>query len=1063
MGYKHIGKYLNRILCGIMAIIMLALAAGVPAKTAKAQFQEDFAQQELILAVTKDRYILSEGIIAIQKDGNFYLPVLELAELMDFSIDVDLERGIADGWYLAEENTFSINTETNEIIHLGDRESLPDEAFIIENQGDGFGDIYVQQEILSDIWPVSLDVELYSLSLRITAEEKLPFELKLERQERQEMAAARERVAPTQRDDLPFIPNDYKIIGAPALDLDYQAAWDDDERAFTSRFGVAGTQDLLWAQADYSGTLTYNREGEIERPRNIRLRFLRQFFQDEAPLGIREIEVGDTRAITPDLVANSVSGRGISVSTRPISQDRSFDEITIEGTARAGWEIELYRNNQLIEFGVVDETGEYRFENVELSVGNNQFRIVLYGPQGQIEERTESYQINGNMLAPGDTEFSAAVVDADRPLVLLENDPRTTPRGTAQQGSFSMGATRWLTLFGTASRLPLRRVGNVNNTEDEGKYLTVGGMFTAFGGFGQVEAYKKLGSGHALDIQFATNILGVNLNLESAIFNDFESESAGFGEGAKTYEGQARASRNFKLPFGSLGLQVNIDHEERKNGFKRTQVSTRQSFSRSGVRLTHSTTTNFADNNQQNSTASISATVRMRQWQLRSGMNYTIDPQVDVTSANAEIRYRGDDSFSAAVNVQHNFLSDIISSGAQLSYDFGEFLGSVGANWQKERGVTVTLRASTSLGPFGKDRGYIMSSKKLSNTTPVKGRVFLDKNDDGVFNDGDEPLQNAKLLINGSGTQERTSENGNVVMYSKGRPGLVNVEVDKSSLVDPYFRPSIDGYSTILRQGGMPYVELPVIETGAIDGTVLRDASGAAVEGMRLELVDAEGNIVNTTETAYDGFYSFEFVPPGDYTVRADPEYGVNVPPMSVSVASDDLFAYGIDLALMEQAEEAQAAAEDAEVSSEAEATNEAASGASGGVAQTHHSQGTGQPAPLPGDGDFTAVVKRVRIGEHPDKARFVLDLSGPADYRLSCKENCKTVQVDLPNVAWSAIKRWRAQSTPVIESFETQALAAGGTRLTIKARKSMSVGLNGVLGPHENAGRGHRLYLDLQ
>ncbi len=1057
----HIEKLHKLLLCGAIVIIALTLVSAVWVSPSYAQFQENYDDEELILVATKDQYILSDGVIAIQRAGKYYLPIIQLAEMASFVVDTDLDRGVIDGWYLSEDNKFSINTETGEIINKGVRQNLSEDEYILDNSGNGFGDLYLLQEKLNSIWPVQFTVDIYALALRIETEEKLPFELQLERDERRELSEAKKRYAPTKRDDLPFVENNYRFFGLPAYDLDWQSKWENKEKDFTSNVNVNGTQDLLWAQADYNAKVNYTKEGKIEKPRNIRLSFLRQFFKDDAPLGVREIEAGDTRAPMAKLVKSSVNGRGVSLSSKPVTKDRSFDEITIEGTARPGWEIELYRNNQLIEFGTVDDQGEYRFENVELTVGNNQFRIVLYGPQGQIEERTESHVISGGMLTPGDTQFSLAAVDADRPFILLDDSQNgTTAEGIAQSGKVSFGLTNWLTMFGTANSLPLQQSGN---NDRDGKYLTVGAMFTGLGGTGQAEVYREVGGGNALDLQFATKLLGVNLNFESSFFRDFESDVVGFGEGAKTYDGGVRASHNFKLPFGSLGLNLGVDHQKRKNGINQTQFTSRQSFSRANINLSHSTTTNLTDHKLVNSTASLTATVRMQQWQVRSGLNYTMKPRAEITSANAELRYRGDDSFSAAVSVQRNFLTSIISTGAQVSYDFGEFLGSVDADWQKEQGFVFTLRASTSLGPFGDSGKYDFSSKKLSGITPVKGKIFLDKNDDGIFNEGDEPVEDAKLLIDGRGTRDYTDENG-VVVVRNGGSGVRNVEVDKSSLVDPYFRPTVDGYSTVLRQGGMPYMEFPVIETGSIDGTVLDDNSGDPVEGMRLELVDAAGEVVANAETAYDGFYTFEFIKPGDYTVRADPTYQVNVPPMSVSVASDDLFAYGIDLALMEQAKEALAAEEDAEISQEMDASSdEAVSGASGGVAHTHHSKGTGQPAPKPTDGAFAAFVKRVRIGEHSDKARFVMDLSGPLNYTLSCKENCSEIKVDLPNVAWSAITHWHADETPIIKSFDVEALAGGGTRITIKARNTMSVGLNGVLAPQEKAERGHRLYLDLQ
>ena len=80
---------------------------------------------------------------------------------------------------------------------------------------------------------------------------------------------------------------------------------------------------------------------------------------------------------------------------------------------------------------------------------------------------------------------------------------------------------------------------------------------------------------------------------------------------------------------------------------------------------------------------------------------------------------------------------------------------------------------------------------------------------------------------------------------------------------------------------------------------------------------------MDTVETAYDGFYTFEYVAPGDYTVQVDPSYKVHVPPMRISVASDDLLANGADLLLMEKAEEAEPSGQ-AEKGSEVAHTHDA-------------------------------------------------------------------------------------------------------------------------------------------
>ena len=44
------------------------------------------------------------------------------------------------------------------------------------------------------------------------------------------------------------------------------------------------------------------------------------------------------------------------------------------------------------------------------------------------------------------------------------------------------------------------------------------------------------------------------------------------------------------------------------------------------------------------------------------------------------------------------------------------------------------------------------------------------------------------------------------------------------------------------------------------------------MSNVQLELVDGEDNVIATARTEYDGFFLFERVPPGDYSIRLAPD-----------------------------------------------------------------------------------------------------------------------------------------------------------------------------------------------
>ncbi|MBI2233483.1 MAG: carboxypeptidase regulatory-like domain-containing protein, partial [Micavibrio aeruginosavorus] len=549
----------------------------------------------------------------------------------------------------------------------------------------------------------------------------------------------------------------------------------------------------------------------------------------------------------------------------------------------------------------VDGRGEYRFEDVRLNFGNNQIRRVLYGPQGQVREQVDDYVFGANMLRPGQFDYTVGAVDAEKDLIRLREDPNSDNKihGLAAGAEAAYGLHRNVTVYGGVSTLPVKN----NESEDEIRdYLSAGTALSLPFGVAQAEAYQDVSrdkdvekKGRALDARFITEILGFKLNLRSAFFNDFESPDSGFGRTARKFLGEAGIQRTLQLPFAQLSLGMDYDHDKNVDGNTRTSLSARQSISRGGTRLSNNITTNWTNGKQSSSSGQLSASARIKQVRLRTNLNYDIKPIRQLSSMDGELRYSPTDRLSTALTVNHNLLESTTGAGLQLSYDFDRFLASIEGNWQQDQGFTFGVRASSSLGPYGPGGRYMMRAERFSSASPVAGRA---------------------------------DENGNVTSFEGGGIEEANIEVDRSSLLDPYHMPSVDGYTTTLRPGSMPYFEFPVIETGAIDGTALRD-NGDPLQGMRLELVNAKGEVVAKTETAYDGFYTFEYVPPGQYTVRADPSYEVNVPPQSVAVSSEELFASGIDLQLLEQAVEAEAEEADAGALGEADVTAAPESGAS--------------------------------------------------------------------------------------------------------------------------------------
>ena len=114
----------------------------------------------------------------------------------------------------------------------------------------------------------------------------------------------------------------------------------------------------------------------------------------------------------------------------------------------------------------------------------------------------------------------------------------------------------------------------------------------------------------------------------------------------------------------------------------------------------------------------------------------------------------------------------------------------------------------------------------------------------------------------------------------------IAVGIDATSLDDPMLVPKKALQVVVPRPGVPAEIQIGLVGGGDIEGALVKNG-GLGFEGVDLELVDGSGKVVATARTDYDGFFLFERVPYGDYSVRiatqsaiaikAAPDLGIHV------------------------------------------------------------------------------------------------------------------------------------------------------------------------------------------
>jgi hypothetical protein len=151
----------------------------------------------------------------------------------------------------------------------------------------------------------------------------------------------------------------------------------------------------------------------------------------------------------------------------------------------------------------------------------------------------------------------------------------------------------------------------------------------------------------------------------------------------------------------------------------------------------------------------------------------------------------------------------------------------------------------------------------------VHATVFRDVNDNGVRDEG-EPLEKGALITTGTRQAERKTDGNGSVTVGGLTPYLpVTVGIDATSLDDPMLTPRTALQVVVPRPGVPAEVKIALVGGGDVEGALMKSGE-LGFEGVDLELVDSAGRVAATTRTDFDGFFMFDRVAYGRYTLRVN-------------------------------------------------------------------------------------------------------------------------------------------------------------------------------------------------
>ena len=842
------------------ALAILALAAGtlsVPAAPAYADTGWKANEEDaLLLDIRSTSYRIGDGVRGYSTPGGVCIDLADTIMSLDLPIRLDKKSRRATGWLFDEARTFTLDREQNRVQIVNKTEAIT--PTMVYDTPEGW---CVETKALARWLNVDLNVDLSNALLVIKSETKLPFELAEERKQR--AGKVRPRAQEFDLSKYPQAKDPYRFFRVPSVDVVATANTRKDAvngNSVNFRYEAFASGEL--AGASFDARLASDSKG---LPETLRLRAYRTDPDGRllGPLQATHFALGDVSTPSTSLGAQSSAGRGAFVTNRPLERSDNFDKTTFRGELPAGWDAELYRNDQLIGYTQGTGDGRYEFLEIALLFGQNRFEVVLYGPQGQVRRDVRLIPVGLDSIPPRETYYWAAVQDGGRDLINLENPAQLDNIG-------------WRGGFGLERGLDARTSISASLTSatfrNQRQHYAEASVRRSLGpALVELAAASNLRSGYALNGKALAQIGQTNINFEGVLLGGgYESERYNLN-----LQHQARLSVDHSIKIGGSFVPIHLEagHERNVDGSKKIQLASRLSMNLGQITASAETvwiarkSASGSDPPDQFETG-LRLSGRVGGIRLRGEARFALaGPEKGFRNSRitAEGRLSERSEWRAQFGYDATTSRSVFGAGMTRKFDKFALTGQVEVG--SDGSLAAGLNLAFSVGPKPGGGGLHFSSEKLATSGQALAIVWHDKNADGI-RQADEPAEmDVELTAGLSGKGDPTDEKGISLIGNLQPFKPILIGIDSSSLPDPFVQPATSGVVVTPRPGVPFVIELPLVSAGEIAGTLKRE-DDRILSGVDLELIDKSGLAIKTTRSEYDGYFLFQGVPYGKYSIR---------------------------------------------------------------------------------------------------------------------------------------------------------------------------------------------------
>lgn len=846
--------------------------------------------EELLLQPRLKGLPFADNVYSIKHNGVPFVAFQDFLDILYFAIKYDPDTRNADGWFLREDWHFNMDFAANKVVSKDKTYSLSDRDVYIHDDK-----LFVSVESLQLWFGIGIEPDLNTQTLALKSDYPFPIQSHQRRFDRLQQFED-DRNQPVG----PLVETDYKWLDVKSAQV--SASTNLRRRPEEPQEHSSEANAVIQGQALKHSVYTTVASDNDNGVHSVTGRLYKENLEPDllGPLKARAYYIGDITQTTIPLTPSGGQDLGVSVTNQRKYEQYDLSSTVIQGNATPGWDVELHRNNGLVDVITVGDDGRYNFENVQLFAGENDFELLFFGPQGEIRREAIYLPVDQNVIAQkgGTYDFAAAISETQ---TYQKNQSEDIDEGTPSVSG------RYNYLLGDV----LNYVGfrNLSMAGQDKTYLSTGLITTALSTVIDANAtIDEQGEGKvATQLRRAFGYIDVSLNALAGTDGFMLSE----GEENPTVHQVGAAARSpiRFLPGRKNTIFLGTGYGESADGDTVQNHNASLASNYGGLNVTHSYDYSKSSDGEAQQQYSPSVSGREGKIFWRASANYGVAPQAGLENVFLDLKYRHSDEWTGDFQLDHNPRDQYseYEIGANWNHDKFVLRPFVNYDTEHELYTGVSMRFGL-INPPGEGLP-VMTGRNFTGEGFVSAFVYLDKNGDTVFNGDDEPLPNVLVRSLNVTRKALTDEKGMALLNSLPSTRQTDINVDPNTFPDPFMISRFKPISVAVKPGEIIEMEMPVQYAGELDGTLWLSKKGGVndVARSRIALVPLEDNENATiqSEALSDGFFVFSLIPPGRYFMVVNPldakEYDARRPaPRLIDIGYDAPVLYGQDVVLKE-------------------------------------------------------------------------------------------------------------------------------------------------------------------